>query len=49
MLSDKRNAFSLQQNEAVLVVFGISELRELQKFTTLETNRELSHIGPALW
>ena len=31
---DKRNAFSLQQKEAVLVAFRISKLRELK------------HLGP---
>ena len=38
---DKRNAFSLQQKEAVLVTFRISELRELKKFRTLETLESL--------
>ena len=28
---DKRNSFSLQQKEAVLVAFRISKLRELRK------------------
>ena len=48
-IHDKRNAFSLQQKEAVLVAFRISEQRELKKFRTLETEGELSYISPALW
>ena len=45
---DKRNAFSLQQKETVLVAFRISKLRELKKFRTLETDGEISYISPAL-
>ena len=32
----------------VLVAFRISKLRELKIFRVLETNRELSYIGPAI-
>ena len=46
---DKRNAFSLQEKEAVLVAFRISKLTRVKEFRTLETDRELSYISPALW
>ena len=45
---NKRNAFSLQK-EAVLVAFRISKLTRVKEFRTLETDRELSYISPALW
>ena len=46
---NKRNAFSLQEKEAVLVAFRISKLTRVKEFRTLETDRELSYISPALW
>ena len=46
---DKRNAFSLQEKEAVLVAFRISKLTRVKEFRTLESDRELSYISPALW
>ena len=44
---DKRNAFSLQEKEAVLVAFQIPKLT--REFRTLETDRKLFYIIPALW
>ena len=47
-IHDKRNAFSLQEKEAVLVAFRISKRTRAKEFRTLETDRELSYISPAL-
>ena len=44
-----RNAFSVQEKEAVLVAFRISKLTRVKKFRILETDRELSYISPASW
>ena len=46
---DKRNAFSLQEKEAVLVAFQIPKLTRVKEFRTLETDRKLFYISPALW
>ena len=32
----------------ILVAFQISKLRELKNFRTLETDREVSYISPAM-
>ena len=42
---DKRNAFSLQQKEAtVLVAFEFQNLKRVKDFRTLETDRERTFL-----